>query len=152
MAREISKTTELLSAEYTRNILHFNLELKAGEKETDLFVMATTKMIKQLLPDIAHPKEQQQPQVPEHDHVEAEVKPDRLSWPASRPRTPKDVVQARLKHDAGLTGTELAIDDFELIKTLGTGICSPTCLDLFKSLLTCRFDLQARLLGYGWPG
>ncbi|EFE34247.1 uncharacterized protein ARB_06644 [Trichophyton benhamiae CBS 112371] len=85
--------------------------------------MATTKMIKQLLPDIAHAKEQQQQQqqVLEHDHIEAEVKPDRLSWPASRPRTPKDVVQARLKQDAGLPDNGLTIDDFDLIKTLGTG-------------------------------
>ncbi|EFR01447.1 AGC/PKA protein kinase [Nannizzia gypsea CBS 118893] len=80
--------------------------------------MATTKMIKQLLPDIAHAKEQQ---VLEQGHVDAGVKPDRLSWPASRPRTPKNVVQARLKQDAGLPDTGLTIDDFELIKTLGTG-------------------------------
>lgn len=101
-------------------------------------------MIKQLLPDIAHAKEQQQQQqqqVLEHDHIEAEVKPDRLSWPASRPRTPKDVVQARLKQDAGLPDNGLTIDDFDLIKTLGTGTCQSTFLVLCRTLLTCNRHL-----------
>ncbi|KAM5486287.1 cytochrome c oxidase subunit 1 [Microsporum canis] len=75
-------------------------------------------MIKQTLPDIAHAKEQQ---MPERGHVDTEVKPDRLSWPASRPRTPKDVVQGRLREAAGLPDRGLTIGDFELIKTLGTG-------------------------------
>lgn len=135
------QTTELLPAwRYTK---YTTTTTEGGGKETHLFVMATTKMIKQLLPDIAHAKEQQhqQQQVLEQDHIEAEVKPDRLSWPASRPRTPKDVVQARLKQDAGLPDNGLAIDDFDLIKTLGTGTCQSTLLDLCRTLLTCNRHL-----------
>ncbi|EZF27253.1 AGC/PKA protein kinase [Trichophyton rubrum MR850] len=107
--------------------------------------MATTKMIKQLLPDIAHAKEQQhqQQQVLEQDHIEAEVKPDRLSWPASRPRTPKDVVQARLKQDAGLPDNGLAIDDFDLIKTLGTGTFARVWFARLKAVKEPNRDIFA---------
>ncbi|KAF3480104.1 serine/threonine-protein kinase PRKX [Arthroderma uncinatum] len=55
------------------------------------------------------------------EHRETEVKPDRLSWPASRPRTPRDVAESRIRELAGLPDRRLAFDDFELVKTLGTG-------------------------------
>lgn len=41
--------------------------------------------------------------------------------PASRPQTPQDIVENREKGRLGIPSSQLSIDDFELLKTLGTG-------------------------------
>ncbi|PGH09976.1 AGC/PKA protein kinase [Blastomyces parvus] len=41
--------------------------------------------------------------------------------PASRPRTPPDIVESREKSKLNIPSSKLSLDDFELLKTLGTG-------------------------------
>ncbi|KLJ13119.1 non-specific serine/threonine protein kinase [Blastomyces silverae] len=41
--------------------------------------------------------------------------------PASRPRTPQDIVENREKSRLDIPSSELSVNDFELLKTLGTG-------------------------------
>lgn len=41
--------------------------------------------------------------------------------PASRPRTPQDIVENRAEGKLDISSSELSIGDFELLQTLGTG-------------------------------
>ncbi|KAK2796518.1 hypothetical protein FQN50_009531 [Emmonsiellopsis sp. PD_5] len=46
---------------------------------------------------------------------------DPSTYPASRPRTPEDIIENREKGRLHIPSKELGIHDFELLKTLGTG-------------------------------
>jgi hypothetical protein len=59
--------------------------------------------------------------------AEAENMPDVASRRASRPPTPPDIVENRMRRRMSIPPRKLTIDDFELIKTLGTGAKFLSC-------------------------
>lgn len=70
------------------------------------------------------------------DDPETAKRRDVLAWSSARKATPPDIAENRKRTTAELPDRELKFDDFELIKTLGTGVL---CTFAYVCICTWEF-------------